>query len=549
MTGNIFLTGFSGSGKTTVGRDVARTLGWRYVDTDDEIVKEAGKPIEAIFMDGGETTFRRLERDSLSSVCKDTEQVVSTGGGIVVDEKNRDLMERSGVVVHLDARPHTLHKRLTKQRNDTPGLVRPMLDAPDPLKRITTLKADRQASYALAHWTVHTDSMTPAEVASEVVRGWRTVAKSSEEIDSAHEADLAGTVRTATGDYPVWVGWGILPDIGERVKALMSPGAAYVVTDQGAQRHGRRVQVAMEGAGIPSHLFILPSGEQHKTLETATHLYDWLAQQRAERGHMIVAVGGGVVGDIAGFVAATFLRGIAVAHVPTTLLAMMDASIGGKTGVDLSAGKNLVGAFHQPAFVLSDVETLTTLPSRALTSGWAEGIKHGLILDEDLLRSFEERKDAVVSLDPELATDIVRRSVAVKADVVSKDEKETLGLRVLLNYGHTIGHALEAATGYDTLMHGEAVSIGMMGAAEIARALGTMSDADIERQRAVLEAYGLPVKHRTDRFDTVREAMGVDKKTSGGSIRWVLVDGIGRAVTRNDVPPNVVDDALRAVLS
>jgi 3-dehydroquinate synthase len=257
-----------------------------------------------------------------------------------------------------------------------------------------------------------------------------------------------------------------------------------------------------------------------------------------------LAVGGGVVGDLAGFVAATYLRGMPFAQVPTSLLAMMDAAIGGKVAVDLPHGKNMVGAFYQPRFVLADVQTLETLPQRELTAGWAEGIKHGLILDEGLLAKFERQRDSIQALEQSAATEVVRRSVAIKASVVSQDEKETLGIRTLLNYGHTIGHAIEAATGYGSVLHGEAVSIGMMGAAYISQSLGMMSAEEVERQRAALEAFGLPLSFSGMNVSAVGEAMRSDKKTSGKAISWVLLDGIGRAATRNDVPLELVRSTL-----
>ena len=359
------------------------------------------------------------------------------------------------------------------------------------------------------------------------------------------DPDLAAEVHTSSGSYPLWVGWNIIEELGERVRGVLDTRAAYVISDIGAQSQARRAQVSMERAGIPTHLFFIPSGEQSKTLETAERIYTWLAGLKAERGHLILAVGGGVVGDLAGFVAATFLRGIPYAQVPTTLLAMMDASIGGKTAVDLPQGKNLVGAFYQPKFVLADVSALRTLPERELNSGWAEALKHGLIMDESLLSTFESQRESIRSLEPEIATDVIRRSMAIKAAVVSKDEKETLGIRVLLNYGHTIGHGLEAATGYSQYLHGEAVSVGMMGAAKIGCDVGLMPATDVERQRSVLADYGLPLHARGVDPDRVLDAMRSDKKTAAGAIRWVLLDGIGSATTRNDVPPETVSAVLK----
>ena len=548
MRSNIFITGFSGSGKSTVGRQVALRLGWRYVDTDEEIVTATGRPIDAIFRDDGEPRFRQLESQSLAQVCQGDEQVVSTGGGIVMDEGNRRLMESGGMIVCLEATPGTIHRRLTAERGAPEGdVVRPMIEGPDPLNRIVELKSQRQPSYALAHWTVHTNDLTPEEAADEIVRAWRVLSQRTGTAPSPQVNDLAATVRTSSGEHPVWVGWGTLDELGERVRHTLSPGAAYVITDEGASRHARRAQVSLEAAGIPSHMFIIPRGELSKSLEMAGRLYEWLAGRRAERGHLVVAVGGGVVGDLAGFVAATFLRSVSFGQVPTTLLAMMDASIGGKTGIDLPHGKNLVGAFYQPRFVLADVETLGTLPQRELNSGWAEAIKHGLILDEALLRTFEEQRHAITSLDQEVSTDVIRRSAAIKADVVSGDERDDQGIRVLLNYGHTIGHAIEAATGYERYLHGEAVSVGMVGAALISNRMGLLSSNDVARQRRVLEAFGLPVSCEDVDLAAVSEAMAVDKKIVGGAISWVLLEGIGRAVTRSDVPPDIVRDVLRAL--
>ena len=544
---NVFITGFSGTGKTTTGHEVARLLGWTFVDMDDEIVASTGTAIEDIFKQHGEEGFRRLERETLSQISRADRQVVSTGGGTIMDERNRATMDSSGVVVLLEARPDTIIRRLRQQRVEqgTDLVARPMLDSDDLRQRVHSLKSERQFNYTLAHWTVHTDLLTPAEAAAEVVRGLDTVTDHRTHASDSPDPDLAAEVRTSSGSYPLWVGWDIIEELADRVRSVLDTRVAYVISDIGAQPQARRVQVSMERAGIPTHLFFIPSGEQSKTLEMAQRIYTWLAGLKAERGHLILAVGGGVVGDLAGFVAATFLRGIPYAQVPTTLLAMMDASIGGKTAVDLPQGKNLVGAFYQPKFVLADVSTLQTLPERELNSGWAEALKHGLIMDESLLCTFESQRESIRSLEPEIATDVIRRSMAIKAAVVSKDEKETLGIRVLLNYGHTIGHGLEAATGYSQYLHGEAVSVGMMGAARIGCDVGLMSADDVERQKSVLADYGLPLHARGVDPDRVLDAMRSDKKTAAGAIRWVLLDGIGKATTKNDVPPETVATALR----
>ena len=552
MKENIFLTGFSGTGKTTVGRTAARLLNWHFVDTDEQIVRTTGKSIASIFDNDDESAFRRLEHEQLVQVCEADQQIVSTGGGMVIDEQNRQLMEANGVIVCLEAELGTICSRLLTEES---SVARPMLTDSDPMQRIGALKTRRQGAYARAHWTVHTDRLTPDDVAAEVVRAYRMLVERADRRPlSSYMPSKMGdvgshshvlSVSTVTGDYPVWVGWDNLAELGERVQDILITGAAYVVTDVGAAHHALVARESLEAVGISVQVFEMPSGEVSKSLEMVRRIYSWLTLHRAERGDLVIALGGGVVGDIAGFVAATFLRGMRFVQVPTTLLAMVDSSIGGKTGVDLPEGKNLVGSFHQPQFVLEDVKMLQTLPERQRISGWAEAIKHGLIADEGLLSIFEKNGEAIRSLDGAASTEVIARSVAIKADVVSKDERETLGLRVLLNYGHTIAHALEVATGYEKYLHGEAVSIGMMGAAAVCRGLNMLTDADVDRQRRVLESYGLPVRIDQPGLErAILAAMVMDKKTVRGSIRWVLLDGIGRAVTRSDVPERLVDKAL-----
>ena len=543
---NIFITGFSGSGKTTVGRIAARLLGWAFVDLDDEIEQTAGLAIEEIFARYGEAHFRRLERERLAAACERDMQVVSTGGGIVVDWRNRRAMERAGAVVCLEARPETLFARVERQaREDAEASARPMLFAADALARIRSLKARRQFAYTHARLIVHTDDLSPEQEAMEVVRGWKDISETNEARAAWDSPDLAAVVETSGGDYPVWVGWDIIDRLGERViQTVGETSTTYIFTDEHVYSMARRAQSSLERAGIAAHIFIMPAGEQHKTLKTVELAYEWLSHRRAERGHLVLAVGGGVVGDLAGFVAATYVRGMPFAQAPTSLLAMMDASIGGKVAVDLPRGKNLVGAFYQPRLVLSDVSILRGLPARQMASGWAEAIKHGLILDEDLLADFDRQRDALMALEPQAAAELIRRSVAIKANVVSRDERETLGVRVLLNYGHTIGHAIESATGYDTYLHGEAVSVGMMGAANIALHRGLLDAEAVERQADMLRSFGLPLSCEGVSVDAIEEAMRSDKKVSAGSIRWVLLDGIGNAVTRNDVPPELVRQTL-----
>ncbi len=364
------------------------------------------------------------------------------------------------------------------------------------------------------------------------------------------DGDLAAVVTHSTGSYPVLVGWGLLDELGERVAGLGIRGPVYIISDDRVfSPYGRRAQRSLQRSRIEAHCYIVPAGEASKSLELAQALYQWLVERRAERGHAVIAVGGGVVGDLAGFVAATFLRGMPLVQVPTSMAAMVDASIGGKTAVNLPQGKNLVGSFYQPRMVLADVSTLSTLGRRELAEGWAEAIKHGLILDEGLFDIFEEHAEELMAIEPEISTEVIARSMAIKARVVSDDERETLGSRILLNYGHTIGHALEAASGYGRYLHGEAVSVGMMGAARIGQQLGMITEDVVERQRRLLERFDLPTAASDVEPRRLFEAMSLDKKTEGGSIRWVLLEGVGSAAVRRDVPADLVEATVYGLLS
>jgi len=386
-SGNIILTGFSYTGKTKVGLEVAAKLGWTYVDTDEEIVRLSGKAIADIFAQDGEDRFRELEREALSRVCSEKDVVVSTGGGAFMFEANRRSMLECGVVVCLEAKPATIYKRLLKDAEENPGQeVRPLLAGAEPLKRIEELKRFRQPFYALADWTVHTDNLSVEEAAEDVIRGWKRVGSRQGEraplppVPESRESDApycqghgaACVVTTATEAYPVFVDWGALDQLGRHMRNAGLGGRVHVVSDdQVFPLYGERARKALEEADFTVDHFTVAKGEHSKSFETAVSIYDWLVEGRAERGDTIVALGGGVVGDLAGFVAATFLRGISLVQVPTSLVGMVDSAIGGKVGINHPQGKNLIGAFHQPRVVIADIQTLATLPRRELVSGWA----------------------------------------------------------------------------------------------------------------------------------------------------------------------------------
>ena len=327
-------------------------------------------------------------------------------------------------------------------------------------------------------------------------------------------------------------------------------GTAYIITDENVMNlYARNVQRALQSRNVAAHCFIIPAGETSKSFELAQAIYSWLANLKAERGHTIISVGGGVAGDLGGFIAATYLRGMAWVQVPTSMAAMVDASIGGKVAVNLPQAKNLVGAFYQPKGVFADVQSLSTLGKRELSEGWAEAIKHGFILDASLVDVFEEHAEALMDVEPEISTEVIRRSMAIKANVVSQDERETLGIRIMLNYGHTIGHALESSTEYGQFFHGEGVSVGMMGAASMAQEMGLHSQDIVDRQRRLLDRFNLPTSAKGVNVDDILKGMSLDKKVQDGSKRWVMLEEVGRSVVRTDVPEELVQKTVRELVS
>ncbi len=554
---NIYLTGFSYSGKSTVARIVASRLAMEYVDIDELIETEQSRTIAEIFAAEGESVFRETESRVLREVAWRKGVVAATGGGIIMDPENRKIMQRTGAVVCLETQPAIIVERMRTEAGDNAGNERPLLASTDTLAHVTALKASRQPVYAICDWAVNTDSLTTQDVATEVARGaeagWRRVGAAQLLEAGAHGTDpnVAFTVRTGTASYPIVVAPGALKTLGRRMSERGLTGRACVITDSGIPDYLREMALGnLTETGFDPVLLEIPAGEPSKNLTRANELFAELSAYRIERRDNIVALGGGVVGDLAGFVASTYLRGVAFVQVPTTLLAMVDASIGGKVAIDLPTGKNLVGSFYQPRLVVSDTRALDSLPHRDLTAGWAEVIKTAAILDKDLFDYLKDNAQAILNGDEDMRTHSVLRCSAIKGRVVSLDERETTGLRARLNLGHTLGHALENALGYERLLHGEAVAMGMSFAAHVAERVGALTSEERRQQIALLRAYGLPTTAPSNiDSDDIHAALAVDKKVAEGQTRWILCDGIGRGRLRSDVPPEVSNDVLAAFLA
>jgi 3-dehydroquinate synthase len=352
--------------------------------------------------------------------------------------------------------------------------------------------------------------------------------------------------------YDIAVVTGGLDDLGVWMSRLKLGKKVLVVSNPAIfKKYGERAIAALKLVGYEVSSFTLPAGERYKTLKSIQKIYDVALQNRLERSSTIVALGGGVIGDMAGFAAATWLRGINAVQVPTSLLAMVDSSVGGKTGVNHPQGKNLIGAFHQPRFVLIDPLVLKTLPAREFRAGMAEVIKYGVIWDAELFDKLEQckRLDQLRYVDEALLSIILSRSCQAKADVVSKDEKEA-GLRAILNYGHTIGHAVESLTGYKLVNHGEAVAIGMVAAGEIAVQLGMWTLEDAQRQNALIEKTGLPTQLPSGLdIDEIVATLQTDKKVQEGKVRFVLPTQLGEVTITDQVPVEVIRQVLGGMLA
>jgi len=523
---NLVLTGFMGTGKTTVGREAARRLGRTFVDMDDVIVARAGRPIPRIFAEDGEAEFRAIEAAVCAELSAQDGLVIATGGGALVNPANRITLQRSGVVVCLDARPDEVLRRVGGNTD------RPLLNVPDPAARVAELLSARREAYGAIPWHIETSGREVDEVVAKVVALAETVML---------------PVRYPGGEYPIHIGRGLLAHLGGALPAagVCERTAVAIVTNPVVGLlYAGRVEAVLCEAGYRPFVCTIPDGEQHKTLDTVRALYDQFLAGQLDRSGIVLALGGGVTGDIAGFAAATFMRGAHFVQVPTSLLAMTDASVGGKTGVDLPQGKNLVGAFKQPELVLIDLDVLDTLPEAEFRSGMAELLKHGVIGAPELFEKKQEARGKEQEAGGKHPASCIlhpaslARSLQVKIEIVEEDPFER-GRRAVLNLGHTTAHGLEQVSEF-TLRHGDAVSVGMVVAARIAEALGRAEAGLAARIADILVAWGLPVTCPPYPVDAIWAAMTHDKKKQGKGLRWILPRAFGDVEITDDVPEALV---------
>lgn len=524
---NIFLVGLMGAGKTTIGRLLARRLGMHFVDSDHEIEARTGASVPWIFEIEGEPSFRRREADMIRELTAGSGLVLATGGGAVLNPDSRRLLSERGTVIYLRASVNSILARTSHDKN------RPLLQTADPRKKLEDLTAQREPLYReIADLVIDTGR---PNVQSMV----QTILDQLAALDAARQRTKARThmneqacttlnVDLGERSYPILIGRGLLED-GELLTRHIGAGGgkiAIVTNTTIAPLYLEKVAAPLRASGREIVTIVLPDGEEYKNWQSLNLVFDALLANKCDRKTTLVALGGGVIGDLTGYAAASYMRGVPFVQIPTTLLSQVDSSVGGKTGINHPLGKNMIGAFYQPRAVIADTATLDTLPARELSAGLAEVIKHGAVLDLSFFEWIEANIGKLVAREPGALAHAILRSCEIKADVVRRDEREG-GLRAVLNFGHTFGHAIENGLGYGEWLHGEAVGCGMVMAADLSHRLGLLGADDALRVRRLVKAAGLPVEAPDLGAERWIELMEVDKKNEGGAIKFILLKPLG----------------------
>lgn len=565
---SIVLIGLMGSGKTSTGRRLAQELGLEFVDADEEIEAAARLSITEIFARHGEDSFRDLERRVMARLLSDGPHVLASGGGACMNEETRAKIASSGISIWLKADQDVLWRRVRKRSH------RPLLQGGDPEQTLKTLLEQRYPVYALADVTIVSKDGPHELAVEEIIAGIECFLRSSPGLTpppkpksvtvSQRQQDASPQpfsnqaqvcVELGARTYTILIGAGLIAEAGNHIRQLAPRAACAIVTDENvAKLHLPALERALDEAFVRHSRVVVAPGEGSKSFAEYARVCNALIGAKLERGDVIVALGGGVIGDLAGFAAATVRRGMRFIQVPTTLLAEVDASVGGKTGINSPHGKNLIGAFHQPSLVIADTDTLETLSPREFRAGYAEVVKYGLIGDAGFYAWLEANWRAVFA-GGAARVHAIATSCKAKAAIVARDEYEE-GERALLNLGHTFGHALERLTSYDgaRLVHGEAVAIGIACAFRFSARQGLCGPQDQARVEAHLHEVGLPVRLAgipgwNVGPEAILDAMYQDKKVAHGALAFILARAIGDCFIAKNVEASEILGFLQDELS
>lgn len=550
----IVMVGMMGAGKTTIGRIIAERLGCPFYDADDEIVRSAGKSISKIFEEEGEPAFRDLERITIQGLLRHELCVIACGGGAIsIPETAQSILE-NGLCLWLDTPVDILVER-------TRGSDRPLLKHGDPFDVLSALSEKRRDTYRRAHLHILDDGLSAEDMADRAllqIRDYLFVNNPDDDGDDEHVPQaLCMTVSLFDRSYPIFIGSGLLEDPEVWLNKEYHGRKAFIITDYNVRAAVTdKFQAALSPLMKSVAVMELSPGEQTKSFERFQTVLEWLIGSGIKRDSLIFAVGGGVIGDLSGFAASTVLRGVEFIQIPTTLLSQVDSSVGGKTGINSKFGKNLIGSFYQPRTVVIDLETLKTLPRREWLSGYAEIVKYALLGDADFFMWLEINGERMLSGVPVSVMRAIEKSCHMKAEIVSKDEREENGLRATLNLGHTFGHALESLMGYNnTLLHGEAVAIGVVLAARLSFELGYLSELDVLRIIKHFKTVGLRTEIREvglpegTTVEQIVDLMRKDKKSTNSGMAFIVLKKIGFAELTSNVPEGlvykVVEDSFR----
>jgi 3-dehydroquinate synthase len=540
MGRNIYFTGFMASGKTRIGKLLAEHLKLDYIDSDSFIVERSGKSIAEIFEQDGEAKFRELEKEAIREISLKENIAVSLGGGAITQSENVHTIKNSGILICMRAEPEILCERIGRNNN------RPLMAGLEPdarLEKIKTMLVEREKYYSLADFSIDSNE-SPPEI--------RVIPQILEALKLWEH--LSTRVELSSGNgYPVFIGKNILKYIHILLKKLklLPENEILICTDSNvAKKQKENLKMLCKKNG-ESKSFIFPAGEKSKQLEMLNRLWTFMLKKRYGRKSCLLQFSGGVIGDMAGFAAATYQRGISFVQIPTSLLAMVDSSVGGKVAINHTEGKNMIGAFYQPKAVLCDLSVLKTLPKIEFYAGLAEVVKYGIIYDYKFFEWLEKNASAILAKDTTALKYIVRRSCEIKAAVVSIDERE-LGLRAILNYGHTFAHAIEKLTDYNKFSHGIAVGLGMRVAGRLSVITKRWSEEDENRQNELLSKFRIPKTLKECKVElslkSLWNAMSTDKKADKQTRFYILPLKIGEVEKTAEPAREDVLEAFKAII-